>query len=195
MEPYDWTVVVTQMIAADPQAVSQFMIFFSELLRREYLARRIPSDIAEDLAIECTYRLASRIHQFDRSRGTLEGWVRSSGLNALRDWFRAHHDENTIPYLDNLPYPLSYRGQRADESTQLVVQQALLHLSATDQRIMEMRFREDLTHCQIAEALRMSHDSVRQHYVRALSRLEKLLKRDEQIQARILRARRTAACS
>jgi RNA polymerase sigma factor (sigma-70 family) len=194
MEPQsvNWNEIVDRMMAAEPQAVTTFTLYFSEFLRREYLSRRVPSHIAEDIAIECTYRLASRIHQFDPSRGSLEAWARGAGLNALRDWSRANRHQSRIPYFDSLPSRLGPGDTRSDEITQFVIQQALLHLSSTDQKIIELRFREDLTHRQIAEILGLSHESIRQHYVRALSRLRKLLRRDERFQARLFGKRHRA---
>jgi RNA polymerase sigma-70 factor (ECF subfamily) len=155
----------------------------------------VPSAIAEDIAIDCTYTLAVRIHQFDSSRGTLHAWIRSSGLNALRDWFRANRHQTKLTYLENLACRPIYGQSLPDEAMHLVVQQALLRLSATDQSIMQMKFHEGLNHRQIADALGISHDNVRKHYERAISRLRTLLQQDRHVQARMLRSRPVATCT
>jgi RNA polymerase sigma factor (sigma-70 family) len=191
-EVVDWIDIAARMLEADPDAIGQFTLFFSERLRRVYLARHVPAAAAEDIAVDCIHKLARRIHQFDSSRGTLEEWVHSSGLNSLRDWIRQDRLVAKVPYVDNIPHRPLYGGSHPDQTMQLVVQQAVLHLSATDQKIIEMKFCEDRNHRQIGEALGLSHESVRKHYERALSRLRTLLKQDLRVQARILGTRRTA---
>ena len=184
----DYIALVAKMIEADPDAVGQFILYFSDLLRREFLTRRIPASIAEDLAVECTEKLARRIPQYDPARGTLQAWVRASGMNALRDWIRTYQASRETTYLDELPRQAVYTKFHSDDAMALVVQQALLHLSNTDQKIIDMKFREGCTHAQIAEALGMSHDNVRKHYERALARLKTLLKQEERVQARLCRS-------
>lgn len=55
-----------------------------------YLARRVPADIADDLASETFVQAVTRAYTFDPERGVLRGWIFGIASNLLS---RHHRDE------------------------------------------------------------------------------------------------------
>ena len=59
-----------------------------------YLARRVPVDVAEDLASETFVQAVARGHTFDPERGVLRGWIFGIASNLLS----RHHREEVRAY-------------------------------------------------------------------------------------------------
>ena len=59
-----------------------------------YLARRVPADIADDLASETFVQAVTRAYTFDPERGVLRGWIFGIASNLLS----RHHREEVRAY-------------------------------------------------------------------------------------------------
>ena len=139
-----------------------------------YLARRVPADVAEDLASETFVQAVTRGHTFDPERGALREWIFGIASNLLS----RHHREEVRAYrawartgVD----PLVTAGDETDRAIDRVDSQsrgpalvtALADLSDGDRDVLLLVAHAGLTYAEVAQALDLPVGTVRSRLNRA----------------------------
>lgn len=143
-----------------------------------FVARRIRGRAdAEDLTARVFVAFVERLHQYDRQRGSVRGWLLTFARNAVIDHLRAARPAASPDLLDLLPCdgdgPEGGLLQR-EEHGQLA---ALVRELPPDTReLLALRFGDGLRHREIAEVLGLQEAAVKQRVSRALRDLRARLR-------------------
>jgi RNA polymerase sigma-70 factor (ECF subfamily) len=143
-----------------------------------FLARRVGTGLADDLAAE-TFAVAFRRRaSFDSSRGTIRPWLFGIAIMLLR----AHRrDERRVLALASrvASQPSSHTADIGDAATAAVLAprlgDALNHLSHEQRDVLLLHAWGELSGDEIASALGMRAATVRSHLARARARLRRAL--------------------
>ena len=145
------------------------------LLRTAYLLTRNEAD-AEDLvqsALAKTYLAADRIED----RGALDGYVRRAIVNTHISWWRRRRVEEYPT--DEVP-DRAVSDHAADSELSDAVRQALDRLPSRMRAAVVLRYCEDMSEAEVAQALGISQGTVKSTVSRAVAKLRidaELLKR------------------
>lgn len=170
--------LMARMKARDATAMSQLYDRYSSQLHA--LALRMagnPVDAAE-IVQETFIQVWKQAATFEPGRGSVVGWLfmiaRTRALDALRARTRRgnveqeDNPENPAEAVEAAPSPES---SVLSEESASEVQTALGVLSAPERRVLELAYYEDLSHAQIAEALKLPLGTVKTHIARGLKKL------------------------
>lgn len=143
------------------------------LLRTAYLLTG-DRQLAEDLLQDALARTAERWPQLARS-GSPEAYVRRCLYNGAVDgWRRRSRRREVIgadSVLDGASSGHAQRDVVGDADARVVLRQALEQLTARQRAVLVLRFYEDLTEVQTADALGCSVNTVKSQTRKALNRL------------------------
>ena len=143
-----------------------------------YLLYRVrePSD-AEDLASEVFTRAFANIHRYKWQGKSFLAWLYTIARNAVTD--RRRRDRPTVE-LDNA-YGLADGGPTAHElavrgEDVQALRGAVKHLTGVQQKVLVLRFVENLSSREVANILGKNEGAIRALQFRALDRLRKILR-------------------
>lgn len=139
-------------------------------------ARAIAGDLSDtdrericELALE---RAVRKIDRFDPAKGSFLRWLRTFVRHEAGNWRRSNHaldelDENAVaPDVDVGEQPAELRTAIA------AMGRAVQRLRPTDQLIIDLRDRQQLSYADIASRVGATEDTCRQRHLRALRRLK-----------------------
>jgi RNA polymerase sigma-70 factor (ECF subfamily) len=134
-----------------------------------FVARRVRARAdAEDLTARVFVALVERLGDYDRSRGSVRGWLLAIARNAIVDHFRAARP-GAAEELDVLPSdeggPLEGLLQR-EQLGQLAA--VVRDLPPDTRELLALRFADGLRHREIAAVLGLQEAAVKQRVSRAL---------------------------
>ena len=130
--------------------------------------------LAEDLtqtALAKTYVAWARV----RDRDAAYGYARTTLVNTATSWFRRRSWRNELPRED---VGLDLKGRTPDPSDRPAVMDALAALPPRQRAVVVLRFYDDLSVAQTADALGCSTGTVKSQTSGALARLRDLLGED-----------------
>jgi RNA polymerase sigma-70 factor (ECF subfamily) len=162
----------------DKQAmVEAYENYSSEIFRYSY---RMLDD--HDLAEDC---VADTFHRFliTMRKGTLVENIRAYLYRIAHNWITDHyrHHPSLVVSLENGKHsdpegnPSHLVAQKLDRQR---VRAALLRLSAEQRQVIELRFMENWSHAEVAEALGKSVEATRALQYRAVEALRQILAED-----------------
>lgn len=139
------------------------------------LAGDISETDRELICEQSVERAMAKIDQFDRTKGTLAGWLRGFVRYEVLEWRRRHLpqvelDEEVVEASNSIDRIPDDEDDRDDPS--LIVAQLLEQLSSTDRLIVQLRDLEGLAYSAIATILRVKEEACRQRHKRAIERLK-----------------------
>jgi RNA polymerase sigma factor (sigma-70 family) len=162
-----------------------------------FTKRGVPESDAENLAFECLQDVRRKSEKYQRQDGGgFNGWVFTIARRKRIDWWR--RNGTTLPLddemlkkltgqdaqLSKLPIDLEYDQGSPDEISQAVYD-ALEQLSTTDQKVIRLRFIDaHFDTAQLAAHLEIPTNVLKTQLIRALMRLETILKNDPRIKIR-----------
>lgn len=153
--------------------------FFETYVDRVYayvLTMTRDATLAEDMVQETFLRLHRAIDRLDPRRDPT-GWVITVAANTVRDHWRsrAHKARDRSVDFDDLweepPDPADPARDAERARTAEDVREALGKLSPADREVILLRDYEELETSEIAEALSLTPEAVRQRHSRAVRRL------------------------
>jgi RNA polymerase sigma-70 factor (ECF subfamily) len=166
-----------------PQDFSEaFDQYFSEI--HGYIARRVGTGVADDIAAEIFLTAYRKRASFDRQLGTVRAWLYGIATRQIshhrRDELRAYHalqraaasrptDDRTIDHTEGV----TDRVAAAAARRQLAA--ALAALSPGDREVLLLVALADLTHAEIAAALDIPYGTVGSRLSRARRQLRTAL--------------------
>jgi RNA polymerase sigma-70 factor (sigma-E family) len=137
------------------------------LMRTAYLLTG-DAHLAEDLLQSVLIKIVGQWSKLSRG-GNPEAYTRKALVNQYISWRRRPHPE--LPSADPPERAASYDGAALDR---IVLRQALATLTPKQRAVIVLRFWEDLTEVQTAEALGCSVGTVKSQAHHALARLRML---------------------
>jgi len=182
--------LMARLKARDAAAMSLLYDRYSAPLHS--LALRIsgnPVDSAE-LVQEVFIQVWKQADHFESGRGSVIGWLfmiaRTRALDSVRARTRRGNVEQEtdpdapIEAIEPQPSPEAsvLSGESASE-----VKAALTTLSVPERRVLELAYYEDLSHAQIAEALRLPLGTVKTHIARGLRKLRSVVQEPVKLDA------------
>lgn len=159
--------------AASPEIVELFDSSYRDIYG--YLARRVPTEIAEELASETFTRALESRNRFDPARGSSRGWLFGIATNLLarhrRDEVRAYQAyarAGVDPLRDGTDGVDEEAIARADaQAQQPALARALAQLRSGDRDVLLLVAHAGLTYGEVAQALDLPVGTVRSRLNRA----------------------------
>ena len=139
-----------------------------------YARYRLPREDAEDAAGAAIERVWRQRAKWRSSAGSLENWLVTVGVNAIRDEVR--HHRRRPPQLSLGELELSGGDPTARLAELATLNAAIAALPSRDSDLIALRYGADLTNIEIADLLGMSAGAVGVAIHRALERLRHELK-------------------
>lgn len=145
-----------------------------------FIARRVGSALAEDLAAETFAMAYRRRARFDPGRGSLRSWLYGIAANQVRDHWRA---EQHLLALDARIVPEIDQPDGSDAADQRVIAAllaprlaaALSQVTAEQREVLLLHAWAELSHEEIAAALNIASGTVRSRLSRARAALREQL--------------------
>jgi RNA polymerase sigma factor (sigma-70 family) len=161
-------------IAAPPDFADVFREHFAPVYR--FIARRVGTDLAEDLAAEAFAAAYRRRASYDPDRGSLRPWLFGIAANLVREHWR---DEQQLLELDaRLAPAIDIRSFDADADSRVVaaalaprIAGALAVLNAEQREVLLLHAWAGLSHEEIAVALGIANGTARSRLSRARAAL------------------------
>ena len=144
------------------------------------------TELAEDLTADVFLKVLGKLDRY-RDRGTpFAAWVYRVAHNRLVDHFRAQPTRGTVP-IDDCHHLTETRTEAALDAslTRGVLAEMLQHLTVDQRQVVILRFVQDLSVRETAQAIGRTDDAVKKLQSRGLAALRRALRR---------RGREPAAC-
>ena len=141
---------------------AQYQAPVYNFLRRMGLA----PELAADLAQETLLRAIRGAHRY-RGEGSVRAWVLGIAHNVFREWLRAGRREVPVAEIVDSPEMSPSQVESVD------VERALAGLNPDDREILTLRFVLDLPSQEVAIALGITDQAVRQRVARAKAEFKK----------------------
>jgi RNA polymerase sigma-70 factor (ECF subfamily) len=146
-----------------------------------YIHRGIHPGLAEELTQKSVFDAVQGRTAFDSTRGTLEQWVigiahKNLALEMRHRAGRAKVTKNLSLCLNNMNTHLLPDELLEQKETAHLVQQALASLPAREQRVLTLKYLQDLSARDIAAAMKMTEKAVHSLLYRARLQLRDSLK-------------------
>jgi RNA polymerase sigma-70 factor, ECF subfamily len=132
-------------------------------------------DEAEDATASALERIWRMRGRYRPERGSIDGWLYTVGVNAIRDEARRVRRRPRTVALDDLELggaPATQLGQLGD------VREAMARLSSLDAELIALRFALELSNDEIGRVVGRSTGATATALHRALRRLRRLLEED-----------------
>lgn len=152
-----------------------------------YLLRRVPADVAEDIASETFAQAVAKAASFDAERGVVRGWIFGIASHLLS---RHHREEERAyrAYARTGVDPVTDAGveieraiERVDSrSHRAALVTALADLSDGDRDVLLLVAHAELTYGEVAQALELPVGTVRSRLHRARRAVRAALESDDQ---------------
>lgn len=165
----------------------------SALVRYAYMLsgdRALAEDLVQDALVKVYSRLrgrpgragvavadGSRVHDLDSPFTNAEGYVRRAVLTIYLDGYRRRQRWTGIKHL--LADDASTRGADQAATARVDVMAALARLGARERACVVLRYFEDMTVPQIAEALGTAQGTVKRYLSDATKNLQEILRPDD----------------
>jgi RNA polymerase sigma-70 factor (ECF subfamily) len=143
----------------------------------QFLRRRVRVAVdIEDLAQE-TYMRLLRARHLAEVRNPQAYLLRVAG-HVVSEWRDRHPPEDPLSLLDEsqLIDAVSLECELDAQLSQQRLDRVLADVSAATRSVLVLRFRDELTHCEIAQALAMTERQVRRHLVKGYEHLRRAFK-------------------
>lgn len=169
------SIVLNKAKAGNQEAFSQVYEHYFERIFRFVFYRVSHKETAEDLTEDIFVKIYHKLKDLKEIEA-FEGWLFQISRNMIIDYYRTKkitvdidQVENTIEYDNNLIDTISL------EQNQRILVNLLQDLPTDDQKIIKLRFFEDLDSDTIATMLGKSTGAIRVMQHRALAKLKQLL--------------------
>lgn len=176
--PFDKS-YLDRLRVGDPDTQHHFASYFGRFLRIRYRARRLPSDVIDDLVQDTLLRVMIKVHKGEvRQPECFGAFVNSISNHVLLEHFRRasknHHSEDEpIEVPDNV---LDLEGLLVTQETVERVRQVLGQLPEKDRRILRRLFFDEEDKDSICNEFAVNRDYLRVLVLRAKDKFRVLYK-------------------
>lgn len=139
------------------------------------------AETADDIVSETFFKVARSLSKFDKSRASFSTWINRIAQRTLIDFFRSQGRNQETDWDDDFDAPSSPAEQPEekflkDENKKLLLK-ALEKLSPRERQIVTMKYFDDMSNVEIAEALELTASNVGIILFRAMGKLKNSLKK------------------
>lgn len=176
--------VLKLVIAAKAGDAQAFGVIYTEFLNPifRFIRAQVRDQVeAEDLTQDVFVKAFSRLDQFVDKGYNFSAWLYQIARTTVLDWYKkkkmviVDEPEEVFGKLESPhgnPLVLALNKEKKVE-----VEKALVKLSHTDREVLVLHYMNGLSHTEIAAALGLNEEAVRQRKSRGLKSLRKLLGR------------------
>jgi RNA polymerase sigma-70 factor (ECF subfamily) len=159
------------LVQAAQKDPSRFADLYEDNFERVYafVARRVSNrEIAEDLTSEVFHQALANLKRFEWRGVPFAAWLCRIASNAIADrWRHEAREQGSVTQEE----PASNEDSAEDLEYQAALFRMVRRLPAEQRRVIEMRFAEEKSIREIAEALRLTEGAVKQLQFRGLKKL------------------------
>lgn len=139
------------------------------------------SETADDIVSETFFKVSRNLSNFDKNRASFSTWINRIAQRTLIDFFRSQGRNQETDWDDDFDAPISPNEQPEqqllqDENKKLLLK-ALEKLSPRERQIVTMKYFDDMSNVEIAEALDLTATNVGIILFRAMGKLKNSLKK------------------
>lgn len=174
--------LVDEAVAGSQPAFACLMERYRPLMWRVVSRMTLNADDSCDVCQEIMLKLWRTLGRFEPSR-PFAPWLRTIVVRETLRWLELHRRGPRLLTIDELAAELEPAAPDASARTRLIAQDTTAHmavalgeLSAQQRTAVTLRFYEDLSLDEMADAMECSTGSVKQHLFRAMQKLRILLK-------------------
>ena len=136
---------------------------------------------ADDIVSETFFKVSRNLSNFDKSRASFATWINRIAQRTLIDFYRSQGRNQETDWDDDFDAPTSPNEQPEqqilkDENKKLLLK-ALEKLSPRERQIVTMKYFDDMSNVEIAEALDLTASNVGIILFRAMGKLKNSLKK------------------
>lgn len=144
-----------------------------------YFKSKVEHEAAIDMVHDCIYTVYEKIDRFSTQKGSFKAWIYTIARNCFKDYLKKNKNDYSLDLLNSIDLPV-YEGLGALELAQLhQIKKHVQLLPDQMKRILEMKYYWLLRNKDIAEELNIKEKSVSSQIVRAVAKLEQLLRYKE----------------
>lgn len=159
------------LVQAAQKDPSRFADLYEDNFERVYafVARRVSNrEIAEDLTSEVFHQALANLKRFEWRGVPFAAWLCRIASNAIADrWRREAREQGNVAEEE----PAANAASAEDLEYQAALFRMVRRLPAGQRRVIEMRFAEEKSVREIAQALRLTEGAVKQLQFRGLEKL------------------------
>jgi RNA polymerase sigma-70 factor (ECF subfamily) len=159
------------LVEAAQKDPSRFADLYEDNFERVYafVARRVSNrEIAEDLTSEVFHHALANLSKFEWRGVPFTAWLCRIASNAIADrWRREAREQGNVAEEE----PAANAASAEDLEYQAALFRMVRRLPAEQRRVIEMRFAEEKSIREIAQALRLTEGAVKQLQFRGLEKL------------------------
>lgn len=139
------------------------------------------AETADDIVSETFFKVSRSLSNFDKNRASFSTWINRIAQRTLIDFFRSQGRNQETDWDDDFDAPSSPNEQPEqqilkDENKKLLLK-ALEKLSPRERQIVTMKYFDDMSNVEIAEALDLTATNVGIILFRAMGKLKNSLKK------------------
>ena len=136
---------------------------------------------ADDIVSETFFKVSRNLSNFDKSRASFATWINRIAQRTLIDFYRSQGRNQETDWDDDFDAPTSPNEQPEqqilkDENKKLLLK-ALEKLSPRERQIVTMKYFDDMSNVEIAEALDLTATNVGIILFRSMGKLKNSLKK------------------
>jgi RNA polymerase sigma-70 factor (ECF subfamily) len=172
------------MVENSRRDFNELVIKFQRVVFRVAFAVVRSMEDADEITQEVFLKLHLNIDRIEKPEA-IKSWLIRTAINTSRDrlrwqkvrgWFKgATQDPDRITSADGSPERLA----AAKERTRILGDWTAANLSAKERTTFQLKYGEEMTIAEIAEALSMNQNTVKTHLHRAMNKIKKLERGDE----------------
>lgn len=163
---------IVEAAKSDEQAFIQIYQQYGQRVLRFLVSRTGNTALAEDLTQETFITLLTKLDTYSNTGAPFSSWLLQIAMNHLRMHFRKSNNAQSVD-LDLMGDSTADNPNHKTEWIDFFL--ALHKLSEVDQHILMMKYVDDMSNQDIAEALHISPNTCGVQIHRALSQLQKYL--------------------
>ena len=155
-----------------------FALIYDELVKPvyRYIYYRVDQQIAEDLTEEAFLKVWQNLSQYKKGKHPFSSWVFRIAHNLICDYYRKNRSSDEMH--ENMADPIASRDpafQVNVKFNQIKLRKAIQKLPEKYQEVIVLKYINDLSNQEIADAIGKSEGAVRTIQFRALQQLRSLL--------------------
>lgn len=165
----------------DAKAEKELFLHFAPkvlTICRRYASQNVE---AQDYMQECFILIFAKIHTYDSTKGSFEGWLHRVCTNRIIALFRKSNSQITMTFPETLPEPSEPLEKIALLPKETVLA-AIQELPDGYRKIFNLYIFEGWSHREIGEALSIAETTSRSQLTRAKKLLQQLLLKKNKIQ-------------
>jgi RNA polymerase sigma-70 factor, ECF subfamily len=170
--------LVDMAVAGDSEAFGRLYDMHVDRIYRHIRYRVNSTADAEDLTQQVFIKAWQAIGRYKKTRSPFLAWLMTISHNAVIDFYRSSKQEVPLEFDMPAGQPQTDPAQAAEAAaSEEAVRKAIQNLRGDQQQVLLMRFIEDFSYKEIADALGKSEGAIRVILHRGLGKLKNIMEK------------------